>query len=264
MAGEERTSAPSGPLPCPESDFARIVLDRPARRNALGREHVDDVLAQLARATAAGSRVVILSARGPVFCSGADVTEFGTGAAAAATDDLLNAISTSGLYWVAAVQGVAMGVALSILAACQYVVCTHDAWFSLPKYRYGIFPEEVLGAVAGRQDPDHGPTSAAAPRAPISFPGRSNPSPGPGSSRGGTGRGHLARRRAARGTGGGSDQGRRTRRLLADTRRSGQRPDGAVARLAGRLNRWTRSNGTFGIMKVRSRVSHEAFESRCR
>jgi len=55
---------------------ARIVLDRPDRRNALGRDTLPAlhaVLDEVERDTAIGA--VIVTGRGPVFCAGGDVDE---------------------------------------------------------------------------------------------------------------------------------------------------------------------------------------------
>src|SRR6202011_4865767 len=55
---------------------ARLTLNRPERRNALSRDllaRLDDILTEIAANSAL--RVVVLGARGPVFCSGHDLGE---------------------------------------------------------------------------------------------------------------------------------------------------------------------------------------------
>ena len=59
-----------------DKGVVRLTLNRPRRRNALSRELVGILDAELLRIGAdPTARVVVLQANGPVFCSGHDLTE---------------------------------------------------------------------------------------------------------------------------------------------------------------------------------------------
>lgn len=56
--------------------IGRIVLDRPERSNAIGREAAPALSRAIDEVVAAAPRVIAVSARGPVFCAGGDIREF--------------------------------------------------------------------------------------------------------------------------------------------------------------------------------------------
>src|SRR4051812_45284212 len=90
MARETRV-APPGLDVVREGGVVHLTLDRPERRNALSRallEVLEEALAAIGRDP--GARVVVLGARGPVFCSGHDLGEM-TGRAESEYRDLFEA-----------------------------------------------------------------------------------------------------------------------------------------------------------------------------
>ena len=54
--------------------IALVTLDWPERRNALDHASLDELVAVLAAATAAGTRVLVLQGAGGHFCAGADLS----------------------------------------------------------------------------------------------------------------------------------------------------------------------------------------------
>lgn len=59
-----------------ELGVARIVLNRPGDHNALGRESAPALRRAIDEVTAANPRVIVVEARGPIFCAGGDIREF--------------------------------------------------------------------------------------------------------------------------------------------------------------------------------------------
>lgn len=137
-----------------EGGLAFVSLERPEARNALNKE-MDAALGRvMADLEDQQVRVSVLSALGPVFCSGADLREVGsTGPRGeSASSGFVERIATSRFPWVAAVQGPAVGAGVALVANCLGSVCTSDAWFRLPEIGIGVVPKAVavqLGRVTG-------------------------------------------------------------------------------------------------------------------
>jgi methylglutaconyl-CoA hydratase len=138
-----------------KSGVARVTLDRPARRNALSRELLGQLTAAIGEATAdASTRLVVLEGSGPVFCAGMDLDEMQQRASAPdaraqwdrdASDyrDALVAILRVDVPTLAVVQGPAIAGGFGIVLACDLVLSTPTAKFSLPELKRGISPAVV-------------------------------------------------------------------------------------------------------------------------
>jgi 2-(1,2-epoxy-1,2-dihydrophenyl)acetyl-CoA isomerase len=141
-----------------------IVLNRPNVLNAANRE----LIAELAAATAEAAedpkaRVVLLRGAGAHFCAGGDITMFGEliGLPAAERRWALYRI-VDGLHpllirlrhmpkpVVAAVQGAAAGVGLSLVAAADLALAAEDAVFATGYIHLGASPDGGLTAMLGR------------------------------------------------------------------------------------------------------------------
>ena len=124
----------------------RLSLNRPERRNALSRSLLglmEDVLRVVAADREA--RVVVLAARGPVFCSGHDLGEM-TGRSEAEYRDLFETCSRVMLMLrrlpqpvIARVQGVATAAGCQLVAACDLAVAAEEATFATPGVKIGLF-----------------------------------------------------------------------------------------------------------------------------
>jgi len=131
-----------------ESDagVVRLTLNRPERRNALSHA----VLTQLERAIdhiAADptARVVVLGARGPVFCSGHDLAEM-VGRTEGEYRELFEICSRVMLGLrrlpqpvIARVQGVATAAGCQLVAACDLAIAGEEATFATPGVKIGLF-----------------------------------------------------------------------------------------------------------------------------
>src|SRR3954447_5031439 len=129
-----------------DGGVVRLTLNRPGRRNALSRSllgRLEEELAALALDKAA--RVVVLAARGPVFCSGHDLGEM-TGRTEAEYRDIFETCTRVMLQLrrlpqpvIARVQGVATAAGCQLVAACDLAVAAEGATFATPGVKIGLF-----------------------------------------------------------------------------------------------------------------------------
>ncbi len=129
-----------------DSGVVFLTLNRPEKRNALSRAllgELEQVLAEVAADPSA--RVVVLGARGPVFCAGHDLSEM-TGRSEDAYRDLFAACSRVMLGLrrlpqpvIARVQGVATAAGCQLVAACDLAVAAAEAAFATPGVKIGLF-----------------------------------------------------------------------------------------------------------------------------
>jgi enoyl-CoA hydratase/carnithine racemase len=129
-----------------KGDVTRLTLDRPERRNALSGSllgSLEEALDEIARD--ASVRVVVLAARGSVFCSGHDLSEM-AGRSEEEYRGLFAHCSRVMLQLrqlpqpvVARVQGVATAAGCQLVAACDLAVAADTATFATPGVRIGLF-----------------------------------------------------------------------------------------------------------------------------
>ncbi|MFD0364663.1 enoyl-CoA hydratase/isomerase family protein [Nocardia sp. GCM10030253] len=124
-----------------------IVLNQPARRNALGVRLREELLSALTVAEADPAiEAVALSGAGPVFCSGGDLDEFG-----AATDPVAAyLVRLDRAPWrvldrvaerlTAHVHGACIGAGAEMAAFASHIVAAPDTWFRFPEVAMGLIP----------------------------------------------------------------------------------------------------------------------------
>ena len=122
-----------------DGDIAQVVIDNPPV-NALSQSVRDGLLRAVGEIEASNAKVAILSCKGRTFVAGADVREFGAPPVAPHLPDVLNAIESSGVPWVAAIHGTALGGGLELCLACAYRVATRAAKMGLPEVSLGLIP----------------------------------------------------------------------------------------------------------------------------
>lgn len=134
-----------------------IRLDRPERRNAMSAALVDACIAWLDSARSDPDlRALVIHGAGSGFCAGSDLAELAAMDAPArsafedASGQLARILQSFPRPVVAAVHGYAIGGGLTLAAACDIVVSTPDAKWSLPEVPIGLFPAWGLEAVAAR------------------------------------------------------------------------------------------------------------------
>lgn len=133
---------------------ARIVLNRPEKRNALN----DELIAEIKRGLreAAGDetvRAIVISGAGKDFCSGADLSALQKIAQASMSDNADDARSLLDLFVqirqirvpvIAAVKGRALAGGCGLATACDLVLASETARFGYPEVKIGFVPAMVL------------------------------------------------------------------------------------------------------------------------
>lgn len=139
----------SGPL-------VELVLNRPDRRNALSRALVASLDQALVRISAeSDKRVVLLSANGPVFCAGMDLTEASSHDSDAkasersdqdlhALAELLERLHSLPQASIAVLHGDAYGGGAGLALSCDIVVMANSAKLGYPEVRRGLVGAIVL------------------------------------------------------------------------------------------------------------------------
>lgn len=135
-----------------------IEINRPERLNALTIETADDLRTALDRAEAPEVRAVVITGAGRSFSSGADLrAPFGEPLPSGAPD--FEMALTQHFNWpvrqirqlrkpvIAAVNGPAVGVAVSYALACDQVVAASSAYFLLSFVNVGLVPDGGASAL---------------------------------------------------------------------------------------------------------------------
>jgi len=137
---------------------ATITLDSPTNRNALSTLVRSQLLIALDAAAAdPAARMVVLTHRGPVFCSGMDLKE----EAVAGPDRqgvrelpaILRRISRCPKPVLARVAGPARAGGIGIMAAADIVVTVPTATFAFSEVRIGLIPAVITVPVLNRVAP---------------------------------------------------------------------------------------------------------------
>lgn len=139
---------------------AVVTINRPERRNALGRQlmrDLDAALAQAERDHAVGA--VVLTGAPPAFCAGSDLKELAGLSIAemceheAETATFARAIGYRSKPVIAAVEGYALGGGMILAASCDIVVAASNARWHLPEAPNGWLPPWGLTALLARVGP---------------------------------------------------------------------------------------------------------------
>ncbi len=129
----------------------RILIDRPARRNACNRQAWCGLRAALEAAAERGARVAILGGTGGHFCSGDDIldasearkTPEGERSYAADIRHAFRAVTEAPFPVIAAVEGYCLGGGLSLAMCCDLRVGTAGAALGIPASKLGFtYPPE--------------------------------------------------------------------------------------------------------------------------
>ena len=155
------SGSPHEPAVVVEADgpVARLTLDNPGRRNALGRATLDELRVALT-GLPAGTEAVVLGATGPVFSAGHDLAEMRDRDGAfyddlfAACTEVMLTIRSLGPPVIAKVQGPATAAGCQLVASCDLAVASETAWFATPGVRIGLFcstPMVPITRLVGRR-----------------------------------------------------------------------------------------------------------------
>lgn len=127
-----------------------LTLNRPERRNALDLDDRRDLLAALTEAEGDdGCRAVVLTGAGGVFSAGGDIRSMSQDPDAARVrlaviSDIARALIRCATPVIAAVEGGAFGLGLSLAAACDHVVAADNARFVASFAKIGLVADGGL------------------------------------------------------------------------------------------------------------------------
>jgi methylglutaconyl-CoA hydratase len=137
-----------------EGSVARIVLNRPEKRNALNDAVIAGLKVGLKKAAADNDvRVVVIAGAGKDFCSGADLSALQKIAGASVAENAEDARTLLELFLliralqvpvVAAVTGRALAGGCGLATACDLVLASASARFGYPEVKIGFVPAMVM------------------------------------------------------------------------------------------------------------------------
>jgi enoyl-CoA hydratase/carnithine racemase len=129
-----------------DGELAVLTLNRPAQRNALSLELMNELIAALDEVRDEPEvRVVVLAGAGSAFCAGHDLSEMvglsdeGYREVFATCTRMMNAIHELPCPVIARVHGIATAAGCQLVAACDLALASTDAKFATPGVKIGLF-----------------------------------------------------------------------------------------------------------------------------
>ena len=142
-----------------DGPIATITLARPEKRNALGLEFMQSVIAAL-NDVPDNVGVVVLTADGKVFSAGHDLKEMmdRNGEYYTALFDtcetMMKTIRDLRQPVIARVQGIATAAGCQLVATCDIAIASDTAWFATPGVKIGLFchtPNVAVSRAVGQK-----------------------------------------------------------------------------------------------------------------
>lgn len=143
-----------------DEGIANLVLNRPAQKNAMSAQMMDELHA-FANEVAQNShiRVVVLSGADGVFCAGGDLNWMMAQieadretrkAEARRLAEMLQALNEMPVPLIGRVEGYAMGGGLGLTSVCDVAIATEGCRFAFSETRLGIIPATISPYVIAR------------------------------------------------------------------------------------------------------------------
>ncbi|MBS4020977.1 MAG: enoyl-CoA hydratase/isomerase family protein [Dethiobacter sp.] len=136
---------------------AVLTMNRPQIRNALSFRMAMEMIDALKKADADPEvGAVVLRGEGRAFCAGGDISEFATVTEKGSVEIYLEGVETTELFLmgdrmqkplVAAVNGMAMGGGIGLIAMCHLAIASDTAKLGLTEINLAFFPYVVLPLV---------------------------------------------------------------------------------------------------------------------
>lgn len=136
-----------------------LTLNRPAQKNALSIKLLRELCEVLTNEVADDSAAVIVSGAGGCFSAGADLSDLKGTIEDLVVDDAIaaavQAIRTTPVPVIAAVDGPCLGAAVDLCLACDLRVASADAYFQIPATRLGLlYNPAAVSRIAKLTPPD--------------------------------------------------------------------------------------------------------------
>src|SRR5215468_10523949 len=135
-----------------EGNIAKLVLNRPEKRNPLSPATIGELVAAFEQAKAdAAVRAVVLTGAGKVFSAGGDLSAMSGGGPAsskpASLVDLFLNMTHLGKPTIAMVNGHAMAGGLGLMVACDLAIASDAAQFGTPEINVGLWPMMIMAQI---------------------------------------------------------------------------------------------------------------------
>jgi enoyl-CoA hydratase/carnithine racemase len=147
-------SAEGAPRVARDGDVVTITMCRPAKRNALSREHLGQLLTAVTEAGESDAAGIVLAAEGPVFSAGHDFADV---AGRPVTEvrsllqlctELMQTIQGVPQVVLARVHALATAAGCQLVASCDLAVAAESAGFAAPGGKGGWFCHTPMVAIA--------------------------------------------------------------------------------------------------------------------
>ena len=137
-----------------DGDIVRITMTRAAKRNALSREHLTQLLDVFTEVGSSDATGIVLAAEGPVFSAGHDLGEVGgrplpeVRSLLELCTEFMQTVEAVPQVVVARVHGLATAAGCQLVASCDLAVAAESAGFATPGGKFGWFCHTPMVAVA--------------------------------------------------------------------------------------------------------------------
>ena len=137
-----------------DGDVVTITMCRPARRNALSREHLGQLLAAVTAAGGTDATGIVLAAEGPVFSAGHDFADVSgrplpeVRSLLALCTELMQTLQAVPQVVLARVHALATAAGCQLVASCDLAVAAESAGFAAPGGKGGWFCHTPMVAIA--------------------------------------------------------------------------------------------------------------------
>jgi len=130
-----------------EDGIVQVVLSRPAKRNALNADTIEELIEVFSRLPRMGARAVVLRAEGDHFCAGLDLVEHHNEQrrpeefmhVCLRWHEAFNKMEYGGVPIIAALKGAVVGGGLELASAAHVRVADQTTYFALPEGQRGLF-----------------------------------------------------------------------------------------------------------------------------
>ncbi|MBF6133412.1 enoyl-CoA hydratase/isomerase family protein [Nocardia otitidiscaviarum] len=123
----------------------RITMNRPAKRNALSHQHLEELLTAFRAAGESDATGIVLAAEGPVFSAGHDFADVAARDLAGVRDllnlctELMRTVQSVPQVVIARVHALATAAGCQLVASCDLAIAADTAAFALPGGKGGWF-----------------------------------------------------------------------------------------------------------------------------
>jgi enoyl-CoA hydratase/carnithine racemase len=142
-----------------KNNILNLQISRPDKKNALTQDMYNALADAILKADADKSIAAIyITGSGDSFCAGNDLNDFlkhGTNIGKSPAYRFLKALAATDVPIVAAVNGTAVGIGVTMLLHCDFVYVAQNAKLSMPFVNLGLVPEAgsslILPQLAGQR-----------------------------------------------------------------------------------------------------------------